>query len=83
MDPLHERSELRVFNQAIPQFSKILAASLYTISVFASHISYSSYDIPRKENAHENTLPHAAYKHNCLRTTFIMSGSAQSVFTSM
>ena len=46
---------------------KFLAASHYTISVFASLISYSSYDIPRRENAHENTLPQLYISHNCPR----------------
>ena len=56
--------------------------SLYDIC-FCEPISYSSYDIPRRENAHENTLPQLYVSHNCPRTTFIMSGSAQPVFTSM
>ena len=56
--------------------------SLYDIC-FCEPISYSSYDIPRRENAHENTLPQLYVSHNCPSTTFIMSGSAQPVFTSM
>ena len=72
----------RYRNLVLATKKKSSRISLYDIC-FCEPISYSSYDIPRRENAHENTLPQLYVSHNCPSTTFIMSGSAQPVFTSM